>query len=73
MTASALASALLDAPCIVDFLKKDGSLRRMITVPQPGGVLVKQGYVTAYDAENEGWRRIKPEAVQSLRPLVPLA
>lgn len=69
MTAAALAHVLAETPCIVHFTKKDGTARRMLTVPPVDGVVVRAGYVTVFDAEKGALRRVNPATVQSLRPL----
>lgn len=69
MTAAALAHVLAETPCIVHFIKRDGSERRMFTTPTAEGVTVRSGYVTVYDAEKGGLRRVNPATVQSIKPL----
>ena len=66
MTASALSLLLATTPCIVHFVKKDGTPRRMFTTPGESGVVVRQGYVTVLDAEKGEYRRVNPATVTSV-------
>lgn len=66
MTAAALSLLLATAPCVVHFTKKDGTPRRMLTVPTEGGVVVRQGHVTVFDAEKGAYRRVNPATVTEI-------
>lgn len=69
MTASDLARTLAAAPCVVHFIKADGTARRMLTAPHPEGVTTKGGVVTVFDAEKGAWRSIRAERVVSASPV----
>ena len=69
MTVSTLARTLAAAPCVVHFVKADGTARRMLTAPAADGVTAKPGAVRVFDAEKGAWRSICAERVVSVTPV----
>ena len=69
MTVSDLARTLAATPCVVHFVKADGTARRMLTAPTADGVTVRSGAVRVFDAEKGAWRSICAERVVSVAPL----
>lgn len=66
MTSSDLARTLAAAPCVVHFIKADGTARRMLTAPSAEGVTARAGVVRVFDAEKGAWRSICAERVVSV-------
>ena len=69
MNAAHAARTLAASPCLVYFVKRDGTLRRMLTAPTAEGVTVRGTMVRVFDAEKGAWRTVNAATVTVLQPL----
>jgi hypothetical protein len=69
MPTSTAARTLAAAVCLVYFIKRDGTLRRMVTAPGPDGVTARGTMIRVFDVEKGEHRTVNAATIQSLRVL----